>query len=65
MASALKGNVPFFDKRFDLSNPTNTGKQFVSMSIGAALFVGAIAVGRTVFNRAADETNRVNSMEAF
>lgn len=65
MASALKGQVPFFQQRYDLTDPVGTGKTLVSMSIGAAFLVGALTIGRTLFNRASEETDRVNKMEAF
>lgn len=65
MADALKGKVPLFDTRYNLRKPVNTGKAFVSMSIGAAMLVGAMAVGRMIFNRASEQTSAVNKMEAF
>lgn len=65
MPSALKGQVPFFNQRYDLTDPVGTGKGFVSMSIGAALLVGAIAVGQAIANRASEETDRVNEVRSF
>lgn len=65
MPSALKGQVPFFDQRYDLTDPVGTTKAFVSMGIGAALLVGALSVGKAIANRASQETDRVGKLEAF
>lgn len=65
MSDALKGEVPFFEQTYDATDPVGTIKGFVSMSIGAFLLVAAVAVGRTAFNRASEETGQINKMEAF
>ena len=55
---ATKLNVPVFDEDVDVSNPGSAAMKFVGMAGGAALGIGALAVGQYVFNEASQATGQ-------
>lgn len=52
----IKGNVPVFDESYDLSDPADTGKTFVSMAGGATLAIAAFAAAQKVWNEIGNRT---------
>lgn len=58
-------DVPVFEENIDLSSPTDGAKTFLTMVLSVVILLAAFALGRNVFNSAAERTAHAETVEVF